>query len=105
MNLTGPLKLFGALAILGAAMSGAQAGEGGTLKAECLKQLGLSESGCTCIGNKAEAELSETQQQLVVAHVTKNKAKAAEIQATMSPEDMTAAATFMTTAPGACANQ
>ena len=105
MNLTETIKCIGGLGIVLATVSGASAGEGETLKAECLKQLGMPESACTCIGTTAEADLSENQQKLVVAHVTNDKAKAAELQATMTVEEMTEAANFMTTAPGKCANQ
>ena len=81
------------------------AGNGDVLEAECKTQLKLSDSACKCIGTTAEADLNETQQDFVVAAVTKNKARMQEIQMKMSQDDALKAAEFMTTAPSACSNQ
>lgn len=94
--------LAGAVMIMGSA---AFAGTAETLEAECKTQLGLSDSACTCIGTKAEAELNDKQQAMVVASVTKDKAGQAEAMAQMTQAEAVGAATFMTTAPDACANQ
>ena len=76
-----------------------------TLEKECKAQLGLSDSACKCIGQKAEAELNDTQQALVVAVITEDDASMTELQAQMSQAEAVQAGEFMTSAPGACANQ
>ncbi len=85
--------------------SPAQSGAGETLEKECKAKLGLSDSACKCIGTKAEADLNEKQQALVVAIVTENDAEQAKLQADMTQDEMVTAGEFMTSAPGACASQ
>lgn len=92
----------GAVMVFGSA---AFAGTAETLEAECKTQLGLSDSACTCIGAKAEAELNDKQQAMVVAAVTKDKPAQAEAMAQMTQAEAAGAANFMTTAPDTCANQ
>lgn len=94
-----------ALCLFVAGSTAAGAGNGDILEAECKTQLKLSDSACKCIGTTAEADLNDTQQDFVVAAVTKNKARMQELQMKMSQEDALKAAQFMTTAPSACGNQ
>ena len=81
------------------------AGTSETLQAECSAQINLPDSACRCIGEKAEAELNDKQQRMVVAQVTKDKTLAAQLRTQMTVAEMTEAAQFMMDAPGACAGQ
>lgn len=81
------------------------AGTAETLEAECHKQLNLSDAGCECIGERAEDQLNDKQQALVVAMVTDNKATGTELQGQMTVEEMTEAMEFMRSAPSDCAEE
>ncbi len=74
------------------------------LVAECHAQLQLGDSGCNCIGETAAQDLNEAQQELVLAMVRQEDARAAELRQQMPVEDTLAAAQFMASAPAACAN-
>ena len=73
-----------------------------TLIEQCHIQLDLSDRACDCIGNKAREELSSQQQDLVVAHVTKDDAAAQALQSQMTVEEMTQAGEWMQNAPVVC---
>lgn len=75
------------------------------LKEECRNQLNLGDSGCACIGDRAEDVLNENQQGLVVAMVTKDQAASAALRDQMTVEEITGAANFMMEAPQFCAAQ
>lgn len=96
--------VFGAVAAM-FWISPALADASATLEKECKAQLGLSDSACKCIGEKAAADLNAKQQALVVAIVTENDAEQAKLQADMTQAEMAAAGEFMTSAPGSCAAQ
>lgn len=84
-------------------VSPAEAGNAEILEQECHKQLKLGEKACACIGERAEEELSEQQQLLVVALVTKDQAASGTARAKMTVEELTEAGQFMQEAPKVCA--
>ena len=86
-------------------MSPAFADASDTLEKECKAKLGLSDSACKCIGDKAKADLNDKQQALVVAIVTENDDEQTKLQADMTQAEMAAAGEFMTSAPGTCSAQ
>lgn len=69
---------------------------------ECHIQLDLSDSGCACIGESARRDLSETQQEFVLAQVTDDKAASDSLMQDMTIEEMTQAAEWMMSAPTNC---
>jgi hypothetical protein len=73
-----------------------------TLRAECGKQLNLSEPGCNCISEMAARELNEKQQEFVAAMVVKDDARTTDLRGGMTIDEMTGAASFMMRAPQAC---
>ena len=83
----------------------ASAGTAETLEAECHLQLKLSDSGCTCMGQRAEAELNPKQQELVIAAVKKDQAAMTRAREGMAVDEMTQAGQWMMDAPGECATQ
>jgi hypothetical protein len=96
---------FAALAVmvgLGIAAGDARADAAETLIEQCHIQLDLSDRACDCIGNKAREELTSQQQDLVVAHVTKDDAAAQALQSQMTVEEMTQAGEWMMNAPVVC---
>jgi len=84
-------------------VSPVEAGTAEILEQECHKQLKLGDDACACIGERAEAQLSEQQQVLVVSLVTKDQAASGAARAKMTVEEMTEAAKFMQEAPKVCA--
>ena len=66
-----------------------------TIEQECQTQLGYSPSRCVCFGEKA-GQLSDKEQAFVAAQVTKNQAALAQIQGTMTVNEMMAAGEFVT---------
>lgn len=81
------------------------AGTGEILQTECKARLGLPQSACKCIGDKAEADLNEKQQNLVIAVIKEDDALMQKLQAEASQEDIVKAGEFMTSAPAACRGQ
>jgi hypothetical protein len=75
------------------------------LEAECHAQLDLGDSGCACIGDRADELLDDDQQALVVAALTGDDETRDELRADMSAEDMAEAIDFMNDTPGICAAQ
>ena len=73
-----------------------------TIKAECPSQLGFSEAKCACIAERAGEDLNDTQQQFMVANITKDEATFTALQSSMSVEEMTATGQFMTAVPDQC---
>jgi hypothetical protein len=67
-----------------------------TIESECQTQLGHSPARCACFGETAAAQLSDKEQAFVAAQVTKDQAAIAQIQGTMTVNEMMAAGQFMT---------
>ena len=72
---------------------------------ECHAQLQLGDSGCTCIADKADAELSADQREFLLAQVTEDTAPTPAQTAKLTPAEMTQVGLFMQQAPAACAGQ
>ena len=72
---------------------------------ECHAQLQLGDSGCTCIADKADAELSADQQEFLIAQVTDDPAATQAATAKLTVAEMTQVGLFMQQAPAACAGQ
>lgn len=83
----------------------ARAGQAEILVEECHKQLNLGESGCACIGERADRILNDKQRQLVVAMVTRDQAASSDLRAHMSDDETSGAENFMNEAPRVCATQ
>ena len=66
-----------------------------TIERECQAQLGYAPARCACFGETAEAQLSDTQQAFVAAQITSDQVAVAQIQPTMTIDDMVGAGTFM----------
>ncbi len=102
------IKTFPVLASLAAALLvalPANADSRGTILTECAKQLKLSKSGCACIADKADDELTEAQQFLLVASVTETAAARPDGLRELTPEEVEEVMTFLGQAPGQCASQ
>ncbi len=69
---------------------------------ECHIQLELSDAGCACIGEIARRDLSESQQEFVLAQVTDDTAAVDSLAQGMTVEEMTQAAEWMMSAPSNC---
>lgn len=91
-------------AILASSLSTGQANADAAddLVDECHIQLDLSDSGCACIGESARRDLSETQQEFVLAQVTDDKAASDSLMQGMTVDEMTQAAEWMMTIPTEC---
>jgi len=76
-----------------------------TLIEQCHIQLEMTDSGCDCIGNSARSDLTETQQEFVVAQVTDDQAAVQELQGGMTVDEMTEAAEWMMSIPVTCEQQ
>ena len=72
---------------------------------ECHAQLQLGDGGCTCIADKADAELSADQREFLLAQVTEDTAPTADQIAKLTPAEMTQVGLFMQQAPAVCAGQ
>jgi hypothetical protein len=68
----------------------------------CQKQLKLGDSGCACVNERAEAELNDTQQALIVARVSNDRAAFGELLGQLSNEEADEATKFMTETPEIC---
>jgi hypothetical protein len=102
------IRIFPALAcaalIVFATMT-AEAGSRDAIMAECAKQLGFSTSGCTCIADKADDELTDSQQFLLVASITETEAERPAGLRELTPEEVEEVMTFLGQAPNHCANK
>ncbi|MEM7224372.1 MAG: hypothetical protein AAF495_15435 [Pseudomonadota bacterium] len=99
------LILSGLMLALAVSTGGVAAGTADTLSEECAAQLNMSESACACIGARAEAELNDKEQAMVVAMVQKDRAESARLRGEMTTEELTNAGNFFRTAPGVCVSQ
>lgn len=96
-----PSLLFAALVYSATAQTGFAA-PGDVIESSCSTQLGLPAAACQCLRQISEAELSGKQLDMMVAVVTQDDAAQNRLQAEMTPEELTATATFMQSAPGRC---
>ena len=71
------------------------------IKAQCAKQLKLSAAGCGCVVKQA-SELSDGQQAFAAAVLGQDKAKMAELEKGLLPDDLARVGQFMTTAQAKC---
>ncbi|MEO1492019.1 MAG: hypothetical protein AAFV19_07695 [Pseudomonadota bacterium] len=102
------IKTFPALAcaaVIALTIAPAEAGSRDAIMAECAKQLGFSTSGCTCIADKADDELTDSQQFLLVASITETEAERPSGLRELTPEEVEEVMTFLGQAPGVCANK
>ncbi len=73
------------------------------LEKECKKRLTeLSSAACTCIGEKAEADLSANVQKMVIVMLMQDRAAAGKVIRELTLEEMQKAAAFMASVPMAC---
>jgi 16S rRNA G966 N2-methylase RsmD len=96
------LTVAGLLAVAAAAPVRASQEDLDMLERECAVQLDLSAGDCGCVAEAASRELNDMQQAFVVAMVTRDNARYADLRQRMTVEEMTDAAGFVTRAPGAC---
>ena len=92
--------------LLGATLLGAGAAAAGTaetLETQCHAQLKLTDSACSCIGERGEAELNPKQQALVIAAVMKDQAAMGQAREGMTVDEMTQAGQWMADTPAQCA--
>jgi hypothetical protein len=97
------LRVFCAALALACTAWSAHADSTAAIKAECAKQLKLPPAGCACIATKADEELSEAQQFLLIATVTENTADRPEGLRELTPEEVEEVFGFLGSAPSACA--
>jgi uncharacterized lipoprotein YehR (DUF1307 family) len=97
------LSFLLALAGCGDGSDSPSAGGGGdTLEQLCKSQLKASDKVCSCIEARAEEELDSEERAFLVANLSGDEVKATELQATLTIEQATQAALFMTAAPAIC---
>lgn len=100
------MVLAGALFVGGQAVTfTAAADNADVLEEMCHERLNLGDSGCACVHDRAEADLNDTQQALVIARLNNDQAAHNELMAELSPEEINEAGRFVTETPGACAGQ
>ena len=98
-----PGMALAAAVILGTAPLGFAGGTKDILESECEKRLTeLSPAACACIGIRAEADLSENVQKMVIVMLKQDRAGAGAVIAGLTLEEMQKAADFMASAPMAC---
>jgi len=88
--------------VLGSMMPNALAGTYETVFEQCGIQLQLPPSACTCIAESASEDLTEIQQDLLVAQVTEDSAAMAALTDKFTVADMTTVGAFMSSAPATC---
>ncbi len=76
-----------------------------TLIEQCHVQLDMTAGGCDCIGNSARRDLTETQQEYVVAQVTEDQDAIQSLQGGMTVDEITVAAEWMMSIPATCEQQ
>lgn len=72
------------------------------LREQCLKATNMGEKFCTCLAEKAKAELSVDGLSLYIATMAKDKAKISELRGRMPMPDMVKAGTSMASLPAKC---
>lgn len=70
----------------------------------CAEKLNLGEAGCSCIGDKAMAELTGREARYVAAFVDDDQTVADELRSELTLEEVDKATNFFKTAPSACAS-
>ena len=97
--------LFASLLALPLVSGEARADAAETLVEQCHVQLDMTASGCDCIGNSARRDLTDTQQEFVVAQVTDDQDAIQSLQGQLTVDEMTAAADWMMNIPVTCEQQ
>jgi len=69
----------------------------------CARDTNLPEKVCECIADRAPSDLDGPAYTFFVAMISGNEAEQARLRATTPPQDLMAAAMFMTNAPAQCA--
>lgn len=94
--------ILGTLAAAGISASSAMADATlDEIRRQCGLQLKLSERGCSCIVERADDELNDSQRRFVVAKVTRDQA--AERDLSLSRAEMQEVTAFIQSAPRDCA--
>jgi hypothetical protein len=70
---------------------------------QCGLQLKLADKGCRCIIRRAAVQLSDKQQALAAAAVTRNRAKSEILSGQLTPDEISKAGRFMLQVPRNCA--
>ncbi|WP_306118192.1 MULTISPECIES: hypothetical protein [unclassified Roseitalea] len=97
--------IAGLLALLGAGAPAA-AGETATVfMAQCAEISNWPETMCACIGELAETELSDQQQEFFVAMVSKDEAAMHRWRLKLTVAELTQVGMLMTTGAQRCANR
>ena len=93
-----------AAAAAGLLAGAASAGEGElvVIEQECQAQLRVSSAVCACIKDRARQELSDRQQEFMVAQLRSDQATANSLEGGMTTQEMTEVGNFMTTVVGQC---
>jgi len=73
--------------------------------AACLSASNQSESMCTCMAEKADADLSEISQEFLIATLNENQDRVVELRSEMNFEEMSTAGMFLVTASTDCARE
>jgi len=73
--------------------------------AACLSASNMSESMCTCLAEKADADLSENSQQFLIATLNEDQDRVVELRTQMSFEEMSSAGMFMIGGSTECARE
>ncbi len=94
--------LSGALMAVTLVVGAARADAVDKLIDACHSQLQLSDTVCDCIGNSAGAELTEIQQNYVVAQLTGDQETSDKLEKEMTDDDVFVADDWMDNAPAIC---
>jgi hypothetical protein len=73
--------------------------------AACLSASNQTESMCTCLSEKAEADLTETSREFLIATLNEQSDEVTELRSRMSMEEMSTAGMFLVTASTQCARE
>ena len=95
-------KYSAAFAMSLAATGPAIAGDALTVSEACSRSSNIPPAICICLGETAEAELSEIQRAFVIAVLNENEAETLRLRGVIPPVEMVAAAMFMVNAPAEC---
>lgn len=73
--------------------------------AACLRASNQTESMCTCLSEKAEADLTENSREFLIATLNDESEEVMEMRSRMSMEEMSTAGMFLVTASTQCARE
>ena len=102
------MRIIGVLITGGTLLFAACGGGGGNsakIAETCKAELNTDEKICDCIGEQAQKNLSKKGQAFVLAALKKDHDKTRELRKSMEFDEITNAATFLTTSSTACALQ